>query len=455
MMPPPELHEATPPDRIEPPASSGGPVSYPTLNQQRLLWNALTALAVTTMLGVAGLVFFGFISFLTWSYSVLLPIGLAVIVALLLEPVVDFFQKRGLHRQTATLGVCLCAVVGFILFWAFLLPPLVSQTGTFFNSLPGWIDAGVDKLQNLGTEPILAPTTPTTNAPGGVSPGTNVVATPAPVPAPTGRRSVKPPPPHRPFVPHSEIHDWIQRNLPSVQESVQSNVAHLVYTAMGPVGQALGFVLGFGFVPIYVFYFLADQERIAKHWDKYVPLRESPLRHEVISVVTEINQVLVKYFRGQIIVAGCNGVLTCIGLSLVQIPYALVLGIMTGALSIVPFLGIIASILPALLLGFLSSGSWVKPLLVLVVFAVVQMSESMFITPRVQSHSTGLHPLTIIIGILFWSMLLPGLLGPVMAVPLTCAVVVLLRRYVWETKADPQPVANPSEGHPGFPKRPS
>jgi predicted PurR-regulated permease PerM len=69
---------------------------------------------------------------------------------------------------------------------------------------------------------------------------------------------------------------------------------------------------------------------------------------------------------------------------------------------------------------------------VLVVFTVVQFCESMFITPRVQSHSTGLHPLTIIIGILFWSMLLPGLLGPVVAVPLTCAVVVLMRRYVWQ-----------------------
>jgi predicted PurR-regulated permease PerM len=112
------------------------------------------------------------------------------------------------------------------------------------------------------------------------------------------------------------------------------------------------------------------------------------------------------------------------------------LGIMAGVLSIVPFLGIIVSILPALLLAFLSAtdptGQWLRPLLVLIVFALAQMSESLFITPRVQSHSTGLHPLIIIIGILFWSMLLPGLLGPVVAVPLTCAVVVLLRRYVWQ-----------------------
>ena len=112
------------------------------------------------------------------------------------------------------------------------------------------------------------------------------------------------------------------------------------------------------------------------------------------------------------------------------------LGVITGALSIVPFLGIIVSILPALILAYLSAGpnatwTWLEPLLVLVVFAVVQMTESMFVSPRVQAHSTGLHPLVIILGILIWSMLLPGLLGPIVAVPLTCAVVVLLRRYVW------------------------
>jgi predicted PurR-regulated permease PerM len=110
------------------------------------------------------------------------------------------------------------------------------------------------------------------------------------------------------------------------------------------------------------------------------------------------------------------------------------LGVMTGALSMVPFLGIIASILPALLLAFINGVGLFKPIGVLVVFAAVQLIESMLVTPRVQAHSTGLHPLTIIIGILFWSLLLPGLLGPVVAVPLTCAIVVLMRRYVWQAR---------------------
>lgn len=429
--------------RTESSPTSETALTYPTDQQRRILWTALTALAMGTLLGVAALVFFGFISFLSWSYPILLPIGLAVIIALFLEPFVAFFQTRGLGRGNATLVVCLLTVIGFLLFWAFLLPPLISETGDFFKSLPTTLSEGLTKLNAS----ISGEGTPDLNP---APPAVPQVSTYPPMPAalPPAQLSLtnsgpEPATMESLFHTHkgasSEIQQWLKTNLPAIQQTVQKNLLNLVYSALGPVGQAFGFILGFGFVPIYVYYFLADQERIANHWHDYVPLRRSPLRDEVVSVLQEINASLASYFRGQIIVAACNGVLTFIGLWAIGIPYSLVLGLITGALSIVPFLGIIASIIPALLLGFLSAKGdptwqWLSPVLVLCVFALVQMSESMFITPRVQSHSTGLHPLAIILGILFWSLLLPGLLGPIVAVPLTCAVVVLMRRYVWLEK---------------------
>jgi predicted PurR-regulated permease PerM len=187
-------------------------------------------------------------------------------------------------------------------------------------------------------------------------------------------------------------------------------------------------------VPIYVFYFLADRDRIVHGWHYFVPLRKEWRRDEVISVLDEIITSLIAYFRGQIVVASCNAFLTAVGLTVINLPNSLFLGVMAGALSVVPFLGIIVSIVPCLLLAFTSSGTdvwWFKPSLVLLVFALVQMIESLFISPRVQSHSTGLHPVVIILGILIWSSILPGLLGPILAVPLTSAMVVLMRRYIW------------------------
>jgi predicted PurR-regulated permease PerM len=449
------------PDPIDP-----SPVGHPTGSQRRILWTALTALAVLSLVGVAGLVFFGFVAFLSWCYPILLPIGLAVLIALVLEPLVSLLQKkRNMKRETAALSACLLTVICFVLFWAFLSRPLIDSGAKFFQNLPDYFSTGLEKLnQATSNEPAPAPllefqpkdTAPATNPAPASMPDTNAPLAVAPAPTLT-KNLEKPPVPDADLVKHgpSAFQLWMTTNLPAMEQSVQKNVGNFLYSALGPVGQAFGFLLGFGFVPIYVYYFLAEEEEITKHWHEYVPLRSSPLRDEVVSVLAEISQVLVSYFRGQIIVAGCNGVLTFIGLAIIGVPYSLVLGIITGALSIVPFLGIICSILPAMLLAFLAANDpnqwlwlrhtglhdrqlqWVLPLLVLVVFALVQMSESMFITPRVQSHSTGLHPLTIIIGILFWSMLLPGLLGPIVAVPLTCAVVVLLRRYVWGEEKQP------------------
>ena len=417
--------------------------AYPTPRQRHLLWSAVTALAVLSLIGVAALFFLGFISFLGWAYPIILPLGLAIIIALVLEPVVNFLMQRGMTRRGSTLASCAVAAVLVLLFWVFLLPPLIEEGGTLISSLPGLVNEGVDKLENFDfSVPPPAPLNPLpagtpalgTNGAPAASATTNQVTAPVPAPVTHSRHRIPPLRPPRPIITHSPMQEWVRTNIPLIQTSIENNLAHMVYSAVGPVGQAIGFILGFGFVPIYVYYFLADQRDIEGHWRDYVPLRESPLRREVISVLSEINLVLVRYFRGQIIVAACNGVLTSIGLVVIGVPYGLILGVLTGALSIIPFLGIIASILPALLLAFISSPGWVKPALVLLVFAVVQMSESTLITPRVQSHSTGLHPLTIIIGILFWSLLLPGILGPVMAVPLTCALVVLMRRYVWDGK---------------------
>lgn len=363
--------------------------SYPTMEQKRFLWIVLTCVALAALLSVAGLVFEAFLTFLSWSFSILMPLGLSVLVALVAKPVVDFLENHGWNRMVTTLAVCVLLVVGFIVFWAFILPPIYNDMVGFVQNMPQKIDDATHQLLNETSD-------------------------------------------------MGEVHGWLQSNLPAFQRAIPNYAAKAFAHILAPVGSAFGFILGFGFVPIYVFYFIADQDHLARHWQEFVPFRPGRVRDEAIAVLAEFSQVLVSYLRGQIIVAAVNGLLTFIGLSAIGIgvPNSLVLGIVAGALSIVPFLGIIASIIPALILAFISANGalpwmWLSPLLVVVVFALVQMIESMFVSPRVQSHSTGLHPLVIILGILIWSLLLPGLIGPIVAVPLTCAVVVLLRRYVW------------------------
>jgi predicted PurR-regulated permease PerM len=368
--------------------STGDPHDSPSSpDQRRLIAAALTALALAALVAVAGLAFWVFLQLLSWSYPILLPLGLAVLIALVCKPVVDFLERRRVPRTPGTLAVCVLLVTTFVIFWTLILPGVYDKIIGFIHTLPGNFENFTQQLSKS-----------TADMP--------------------------------------QVHAWLQTNLPAIQRKIPEYLAAGASKLLAPVGSAFGFIFGFGFVPIYVFYFVADQDHLAKHWQEYVPFRPGRVRNEVIAVLEEFSKELVGYLRGQIIVASVNGLLTFVGLTIINVPQSLVLGIIAGALSIVPFLGIICSILPALLLAFSSANgdpTWeiLKPALVLAVFALVQMTESMFVSPRVQSHSTGLHPLVIILGILIWSALLPGLLGPIVAVPLTCAVIVLLRRYVW------------------------
>src|SRR5580658_5590373 len=172
-------------------------VAYPTSTQRRILWTSLVALAVTALLGVAALVFLGFITFLSWSYPILLPLGLAVIVALVLDPMVGFLQRRGMRRGAATLLVCILAVLGFLFFWAFLLPPLWQQTSEFFMKLPAGLSAGAKSLRDS-------------------------------------------------FQGQPAAQAWLDANLPGLIQEVSRNAANFIYAALAPVGHAFGFILGFG-----------------------------------------------------------------------------------------------------------------------------------------------------------------------------------------------------------------
>ena len=183
-----------------------------------------------------------------------MPLGLAVLVALVFKPVVDFLENRGLNRVGTTLAVCVLLVLGFIVFWAFILPPVYDEAADFIHTLP--------KTFNDATTQILKDT------------------------------SRMP-----------DVHDWLSANLPAFQRDIPHYAAGAISTILAPVGSALGFILGFGFVPIYVFYFIADEDHFAKHWQEFVPFRAGRVRDEAIAVMTEFSHVLVSYLRGQIIVA--------------------------------------------------------------------------------------------------------------------------------------------------------
>jgi predicted PurR-regulated permease PerM len=217
---------------------------------------------------------------------------------------------------------------------------------------------------------------------------------------------------------------WLASALPKV--------GSWLFGQVGRVASWLGVLAGLALVPVYTFYFLFEKQSISSHWTNYLPIADSSFKQELVFVLSSVNNYLIAFFRGQVLVAICDGVLYTIGFLIIGLPYALLIGAMAIALTMIPFLGAIFTCLTALTIALVQYGSWRQPLLVLLVFGIVQALEGLVISPKIMGDRVGLHPVTIIIAVMAGTTLLGGLLGGILAIPLTAALRVVMFRYVWK-----------------------
>jgi predicted PurR-regulated permease PerM len=216
----------------------------------------------------------------------------------------------------------------------------------------------------------------------------------------------------------------------------------------GGAGKLLGFLglaLGFVMVPIYLYYFLNESAAIKEHWHEYVPLKASRFKTELVETLTEINGYLVSFFRGQVLVAFIDGILVGIALTIFQLPLGLLVGLIMAVLGIIPYIGNIITLIPACILAYfhfsvgdnqhiLGDNPWTYVGGVVAIFVIVQQINSLLTAPKIVGDSVGLHPMTVIFSMLFWSLVLGGFVGALLAVPLTAALKVLFRRYIWDRR---------------------
>jgi len=219
----------------------------------------------------------------------------------------------------------------------------------------------------------------------------------------------------------------LERQLPYIAEKIWT----LLKQSIGGFLGITGFLLSLVMVPIYLFFLLKESPAIERRWREYLPLRNSPLKTEVAAVLSQINSYVIAYFRGQLLVCLIDGTLIGTSLYLAGLNFAPLIGLLVVILTMIPYVGIILCWIPAVLIAAAQWGDWQHPLIVTAVFVVVQNLEAIFIAPRIVGNSVGLHPMTVIVSIFVWGLLIGGLLGPILAVPLTATIKVLLARYVW------------------------
>jgi predicted PurR-regulated permease PerM len=185
---------------------------------------------------------------------------------------------------------------------------------------------------------------------------------------------------------------------------------------------------GLAIIPIYLFFFLATDKDPLQSMDEQLSFVPARIRDDFTFLTGEFARIMVAFFRGQILIGLLMGVLLTLGFALVGLNFSVFLGMGLGLLNIIPYLGSILGLFTVLPLAFFQQDGGLSLLvLVLGVFIAVQLVEGYVLTPKIMGDRTGLHPLTIIISMFFWGTALGGILGMVLAIPLTAFFVVAWR----------------------------
>ncbi|MDD5200555.1 MAG: AI-2E family transporter [Terrimicrobiaceae bacterium] len=392
----------------------------PSRFQWKVWWLALTVLAMAII--VSGIVTTGGYLIFAMGYlqPVVLPLAVAGILAYLLDPVVTWLTRRRWSRIWAVIAVfaTVIAIIASLVVW--VVPSINRQSDAFRKNLPAYSK----RAQELMKSTIES----TKHFAERIHPPTN------------GEEE-------DPF--NAAVQKSVNDGITAVQEKAGEwlgNAGAILQRGIGASLGALGLLLSLVLVPIFLFFFLKEGPKITATWSKYLPLRASPLKSEVVSLLSEINSYLISFFRGQLLVSLIDGFLIGTALLVMGLDFAVLIGLLVGVLGLIPYAGMLICWIPAVLIAIAQFGDWGHPLAVTIIFIAMNQIDGLFIAPKIVGESVGLHPLTVIVSVLAWSIVLGGLLGALLAVPLTATLKVLLKRYFWDRDPSLQPASGAPPG---------
>lgn len=333
------------------------------------------------------LIVFGWLFYLL--SPVLMPFFVAALLAYLGDPIVDKLEANKLSRTVSVSIVFLVLLLAGLILLLVLLPMLTGQIGALIKRLPDYLAFIQSHLM----------------------PWLKTIGLPA---------------------------ELIDINM--VKEALAnywSEVGHVaggIFSYMTRSGIViLQWLANLILVPVVTFYLLRDWDILVARFREMLPRRHADT---VVKLSLECDDMLAAFIRGQVMVMLALATIYTIGLSFIGLELALLLGVIAGIVSFVPYLGLIVGIGLAGLAAFFQFHDWIPVLMVVVVFGVAQAVEGMFLTPRFVGERIGLHPVAVIFAVLAGGQLF-GFSGVLLALPVAAVIMVLLR-YVHQHYLDSQ-----------------
>lgn len=332
-----------------------------------------------------------------WVFSLLLgrisgvlwPLAVAGIMAMIMRPVVELLEsKLRLRRSSAVItlyGTFVLLVAGALFL---ITPPLVAQVLDFIAFIPTFWTRAFHYVE--------------LHYPDWVTLARNQMQ-------------------------NETVNKIVHGMLEEAKQMADHALPTLKSAGLGVIS-LFGFITHLAVVPIYLFFFLLSSNEPTQNLGRHLPFLKPHLREDVVFLVGEFIAIVISFFRGQLLIGLIMGALLATGFSVVGLKFGLFIGLGLGVLNIVPYLGSIIGIAITLPLAFLQpGGGWQLVGLVLIVKVIVQMIEGWFLTPKIMGDRTGLHPVTIIVAIFFWGTAFDGILGMLLAIPLTAFFVTAWR----------------------------
>ena len=341
-----------------------------------------------------------------WQFLAIvgLPIILAGILYYLMNPTVDYLERKGIKRIYSIFGLFIL-VVGLIVWGVVvIIPKIQEQSMSFADNLPGYLTIIENKVNEILSDPIFSQV-------------------------------------------QEQIEAFNEKLISSLTDIVQNLSRSTIQNLGSFFGAVATIVLAVITMPFILFYLLKDGRKLAPYFVKFLPTK---MRQPSLVVLKEMNDQVSSYIRGQLTVAFAVAVMFMIGFSIIGLDYAITLGIAAGFLNLIPYLGSFLAMIPAVFLGIV--GGPVLLIQVLIVFVIEQTIEGRLISPLVLGNELSIHPVTILL-VLLTSGKLFGLVGVILGIPVYAAAkVVITHVFEWYTRVsslyeeeEPIPEAPPED----------
>jgi predicted PurR-regulated permease PerM len=323
----------------------------------------ISSLTIIKTIGI-----FLFLGFLYLIRDVLIVVFISGILATILNPMVNFLQRRKIPRIITILLIFFIILSVLALIVTAIVPIFVDQINQIIENFPQWKEKISEQFFKTETLGFL-----------------NM---------------------------RDSLQNWSKQNLIQVGENVFLNIINI-----------FGNLISFISVLVIVFYLLLEIEAIKKIIQSIIPIK---FQSYTIRLFIQMQNKLSLWLRGQLILCLVIGILSYIGLLILGVKYALLLALIAGISEIIPYLGPILGAIPAVFLAFTQSP--LTALLVIILYLIIQQLENTLLVPKIMGKTVGLNPVIILIVFLIGGKLY-GPIGALLAIPVATALSVLIKDY--------------------------